>query len=250
MASEPRNLLRRAYNAMRRIRAGLSIGGENVSPESQDDLFVAHDSIYVFFSRFAPGQEVLDLGCGAGYGTVRLAKAGAHRVIGVDISPRNIAYARRHAQEPNLSFLVGDAEALPDLGPFNLIVSSNAFEHLNDVRRVVHWIRDHLAIDGQFLLAVPPVFDRTWRSKHEENTFHHSNLYVDEWRALLEEAFERVEGYLHLAPEGKDLDFENPFPSQAQAASFRFVPVLADEQSWRLTITAIFRCAAPIAKTE
>jgi SAM-dependent methyltransferase len=222
----------RAGNAWRRARAGLAFGGENVSPECANDLFVAHLSIYHFFSRFTANLRVLELGCGTGYGSSFLAKSGAAHVTAIDIDPRNIAYARRHF--PDVEYIAGDAALLAHRGEFDVVVSSNAFEHFDDPRAAI----PHTA---QFLLAVPPVFNEEWRALHAANEFHHSNLLIAEWRAVLEERFESVEGFVHLAPEGVTLDFNSPFRSRVSAEDFRFEPLAAVAQPHTVTITAIFR---------
>ena len=48
-----------------------------------------------------PGDRVLDLGCGPGLYTSRLAQAGLH-VTGVDYSRRSVEFAAKYAQENNL----------------------------------------------------------------------------------------------------------------------------------------------------
>jgi SAM-dependent methyltransferase len=49
----------------------------------------------------SPGKEILDLGCGPGIYSEKLAIKG-HRVTGVDFSGNSIAYARDHAKEKKL----------------------------------------------------------------------------------------------------------------------------------------------------
>ncbi len=48
-----------------------------------------------------PGMRVLDLGCGPGLYSIRLARAGVH-VTGLDLSRRSIAYARELAEAEGL----------------------------------------------------------------------------------------------------------------------------------------------------
>lgn len=74
-----------------------------------------------------PGKTVLDVGCGTGSLALGIAGACA-RVVGVDISPKMIAYARRSqagGTAPNVEFILADARArLRDVvsGPFDFAV--------------------------------------------------------------------------------------------------------------------------------
>ena len=67
----------------------------------------------------APGQRVLDVGCGAGPTTVELARrvAPGGAVVGVDISPSMIERARARARDEHVDveFMVGDVQVY-DLG--------------------------------------------------------------------------------------------------------------------------------------
>src|ERR671937_2884362 len=53
-----------------------------------------------------PGERVLDLGCGTGHLTARLAESGVE-AVGLDSSPEMVERARR--AYPGLRFEVGDA---------------------------------------------------------------------------------------------------------------------------------------------
>lgn len=73
-----------------------------------------------------PGEDWLDVGCGAGAVSMRAARAGA-KVTGVDISEGMIETARRRAAEERLdiSYEVGDAEGLPVADASFDVVSSS-----------------------------------------------------------------------------------------------------------------------------
>ncbi|WP_437488868.1 class I SAM-dependent methyltransferase [Sorangium sp. So ce1014] len=89
------------------------------------------------------GELVLDLGCGTGALTQRLAELVGPdgRVVGVDPDEARIALARHTAGAPNLEFHVGAAETLGGVAldrPFDLVFSNFVF----------HWIRDKRAVLG------------------------------------------------------------------------------------------------------
>jgi trans-aconitate methyltransferase len=82
--------------------------------------------------RPQPGECILDLGCGDGQLTLRLAATGA-KVVGVDASPQMVASARTRGAEAEQ----GSAESLPFADQTFDAVFSNA---------VLHWVRDHDAM--------------------------------------------------------------------------------------------------------
>ena len=79
-----------------------------------------------------PGEYVLDLGCGDGQLTRRIAESGAH-VLGVDASPEMVAVARERGIEAERA----KAEELPFRNATFDAVFSNA---------VLHWVRDQDAM--------------------------------------------------------------------------------------------------------
>jgi trans-aconitate methyltransferase len=70
----------------------------------------------------AAGERILDLGCGDGQLSRRIAETGA-TVVGLDSSPQMAAAAR----SLGINVTVGDAEALPfDAHVFNVVFSNAA----------------------------------------------------------------------------------------------------------------------------
>ncbi len=88
------------------------------------------------------GKTVLDLGCGAGRDVFILSKlAGPNgHVIGVDMTPEQLAVARRHLPTQNITLLEGTIEDLESIGIANNsvdVVVSNCVINLSpDKRRV------------------------------------------------------------------------------------------------------------------
>lgn len=87
----------------------------------------------VELSGAAPGDHVLDVGCGPGYLTALAAGAvtpGGH-ATGIDPSPAMIGTARRLRGGPHCSFQLGRAEALELAdGSVDVVVSSFALHHV------------------------------------------------------------------------------------------------------------------------
>ncbi|HET6315250.1 MAG TPA: class I SAM-dependent methyltransferase [Chloroflexota bacterium] len=82
----------------------------------------------------APGQRVLDVGCGTGYFARLLAEAvgATGHVVGIDAAPEMVEYATQHARHiPSCEFQVGTAEALAfPAAHFDVVVSSLFMHHL------------------------------------------------------------------------------------------------------------------------
>lgn len=254
---------RRCGNALRKLRAGLRLRGENISPEVPNDLYQAHRSIYLFATQFISESRsphfvsvgvkrresrlrfarVLDVGCGAGYGTALLRRAGAETAVGIDLDPRNVAYARRRFGGKGIEFRVGNAEALPqELGFVDLVVVSNVLEHLSSPGRALARVGALLSPGGRLVVAVPPIVDEQGRAEHDAIPYHRSNLFIWEWRDLLLQNFKYVQAVRHLPPEGARLDFADPFPSQVAAEAFRFEECSAEELIRMESLTALFVC--------
>jgi SAM-dependent methyltransferase len=72
-----------------------------------------------------PGERVLDVGCGCGDTSIKLAKHGAH-VTGIDVSAPMLALAKRRAQETNAAVTFTEADAAAqkfDTHGFDLLFS-------------------------------------------------------------------------------------------------------------------------------
>ena len=103
-----------------------------------------------------PGDKVLDLCCGHGNVTERLAAAGA-APVGLDFSAAMLAHARRRV--PGGEFIEGDAQNLPfDDGAFDLVVSNLGVVHVPDQPRALAEIRRVLKPGGRFAMSswAPP----------------------------------------------------------------------------------------------
>jgi 2-polyprenyl-3-methyl-5-hydroxy-6-metoxy-1,4-benzoquinol methylase len=102
---------------------------------SDQDLrnFKNHAKFYSFASQFVLGFRVLDAGCGSGYGSGMLKRAGASSVAGRDLSEHAIRFARAHFGELAEFQREGitDLRSCPD-NSFDVVVSSEVLEHIKE----------------------------------------------------------------------------------------------------------------------
>ncbi|WP_412542013.1 methyltransferase domain-containing protein [Longispora sp. K20-0274] len=92
----------------------------------------AANSAGYLLSHLAPGQSLLDVGCGPGTITVDLAGLVAPgRVVGLDASAEVLAEARSNA--PGVDFVVGDVMALEyDDASFDVVHAHQVLQHVAD----------------------------------------------------------------------------------------------------------------------
>ncbi len=215
----------RLKNAAARLLAGLPMRGPVISPEVPNDLFQAHRAFYAFASRFVAGRELLDLGCGTGYGTADLIAAGARRAVGLDSDARSIRYARRHFRLPGLTFHQATAERLPErLGRFDRIVLGNVLTHLTDPDAALATAAELLASDGAeglLIASVPPILDGQTLSQHRALKAR-SPRFLWDWQEALAAQFSTLRLFRCLPPEGVHPDFGDPAPSRFSPSDFRF----------------------------
>lgn len=100
------------------------------------------------------GSRVLDVGCGTGVMTPHYLEAGVDFVLGVDISERMIACARRKfASEPTVSFAACDILDLSEDEPFDALVIYNAYPHFMDKPALVEKAYRLVKPGGRFVVA-------------------------------------------------------------------------------------------------
>lgn len=69
---------------------------------------------FIGFAGSAPGEKIVDVGCGTGSMTEALAERGDHfSIVGIDVSEPYVAFARARNKDPRITFDIGDATALP-----------------------------------------------------------------------------------------------------------------------------------------
>jgi 2-polyprenyl-3-methyl-5-hydroxy-6-metoxy-1,4-benzoquinol methylase len=161
--------------------------GERLHPLFVTNNYVNHLRVYQFVSQFTKGKQVLDVGCGVGYGTSLLGRT-ATRSVGIDLS--QIAVNEAFRLYPEGEFLKMDAENM-SFGneSFDVIVSTENFEHLPHQERHVEELARVARHDGFCFIATPnpELFVGL------NNPFHTKENTYSELRDMLRKHFRNVE---------------------------------------------------------
>jgi SAM-dependent methyltransferase len=121
-----------------------------------------------------PGS-ILDAGCGRGVFVYQIAKKFPHSsVIGVDVDDRQLELDRLIAEKAGLSNVVfehADVSQLPFKEDFDLILSVDNLEHIQDEMRALKCLAESLKAGGRLVLHIPGYERRWFFFKFRENFF-------------------------------------------------------------------------------
>lgn len=141
MTQDPSSENRAGYDRW----AGLYDGYVN-STVAVDDLYFP--PVYAHLS----GLRVLDIGCGTGRHTIRLARAG-NQVTGIDLSPGMLAVARGKLSGLDVELIEGDVLTTPVVGPFDAVVAALVLEHIAEPTAFFARVSELLGPGGGFYIS-------------------------------------------------------------------------------------------------
>lgn len=116
-----------------------------------------------FVSNITPAESVLDIGCGKGDLSYDLAQK-AKKVLGIDILNKNVEYAKKNYKKDNLKFVIGDAVKYDFVDRFDIIILSNALEHIENRVEFLIKIKDL----APKILIRAPMLDRDWLTLYKK----------------------------------------------------------------------------------
>ena len=105
------------------------------------------DSMY-----FSTCKRILDLACGKGIISKKLAERNNGEVIALDLSSEMIKYAKDRVNDPRVTFINQDYYSF-NADPFDAIICFDAFPHFLDVEGFVEKTNQLLKDDGLLVIA-------------------------------------------------------------------------------------------------
>jgi SAM-dependent methyltransferase len=161
-----------------------------VPDETEPGVVALHAVRYEFARPWAKGADVLDAGCGVGYGAALLARDAAS-VVAVDLSEDTIDYARGRYAEANVSFEVMNVERLELAdASFDLVCCFENIEHVDNAASAISEFARVLRDDGTLIASTPQAEKTTYEP---ENPHHRVEFSARDFEDLLRRHFDRVE---------------------------------------------------------
>jgi SAM-dependent methyltransferase len=171
----------------------LPLTGERTLPDVPEEnyWYRRHLVVYEWIASRVEGMRVVDMACGEGYGSGVLAGAAAG-VVGVDANPEAHEHARLRYVRPNLRFERDLVESFTE--PCDAVVFLQTIEHVEDPGAILEHFKSMLAPGGVAYVSTPNLLTLAPPgAEKSENPWHVREYRAEEFRALYEDHFERVE---------------------------------------------------------
>ncbi|OBB61449.1 SAM-dependent methyltransferase [Mycobacterium sp. 852013-51886_SCH5428379] len=164
---------------------GLPLTGERTIPGLAEEnyWFRRHEVVYARLADRCAGRDVLEAGCGEGYGADLIAEV-AGRVIAVDYDEATVAHVR--ARYPRVDVRHGNLAELPlPDGSVDVVVNFQVIEHLWDQPQFVRECHRVLRPGGLLLMSTPNRITFSPGLDTPLNPFHTRELNAAELTELL-----------------------------------------------------------------
>lgn len=169
--------------------------GERFIPDSDGlEIEAEHMHRYKAISSCIKNMNILDAGCGTGYGSFLMSQY-AKNVTGIDISSETVQWCNDHyTAQQNLKFIQGSLNSLPfDDSVFDCIVIFEVIEHVEKViqDQFILEAKRILKPNGVLVMSTPNKSIYTDKSGYH-NPYHISEFYSDDYKEYLYREFEFV----------------------------------------------------------
>jgi SAM-dependent methyltransferase len=171
----------------------LSLTGERTLPDVPEEnyWYRRHLAVYEWIADRVRGLDVVDMACGEGYGSAVLARRAA-RVVGVDANPEAHDHARAKYTRPGLTFARDLVETWGE--PVDAVVFLQTIEHVRNPGEVLEHFKRILRPGGVAFVSTPNVLTLAPEGAEKSgNPWHVKEYRPEEYRALCEAHFERVD---------------------------------------------------------
>jgi SAM-dependent methyltransferase len=176
------------------VDATLTLTGERTIPglDLENYWFRRHEVVYQRLASRCAGRDVLEAGCGEGYGADLIAGV-ARRVIALDYDEATVAHVR--ARYPRVQVVHGNLAELPlPDSAVDVVVNFQVIEHLWDQGQFVRECARVLRPAGLLMVSTPNRITFSPGRDTPINPFHTRELNADELTQLLVDAGFALDG--------------------------------------------------------
>jgi SAM-dependent methyltransferase len=113
-----------------------------------------------FVERIRPDERVLDIGCHKGELAYDIAERTGATVIGLDLSPWALEFARTRFAHLRVTYVEGNALTYEPDEPIDVVILSNVLEHIGERVEFLGGLRER--VRAKRLLVRVPVLERDW----------------------------------------------------------------------------------------
>ena len=131
------------------------------------------------------GKRVIDIGCGPGHYSIKLAREGADKVFGLDFAPGMLKIAREHAEIAGVAdrcdFALGDFLTHPLPAPFDYGIVMGVMDYVHDPRAIIERVLDIVRVRAFFSFPKsggPLAWQRQWRYRNRCDLFLYSETQI------------------------------------------------------------------------
>jgi SAM-dependent methyltransferase len=170
------------------VPAVLTLTGERTIPDLdiENYWFRRHEVVYERLATRCAGRDVLEAGCGEGYGADLLAGV-ARRVVAVDYDEAAVTHVR--SRYPRVEVMQANLAELPlDDASMDVVANFQVIEHLWDQGQFVRECLRVLRPGGLLMMSTPNRITFSPGRDTPINPFHTRELNADELTELLVDA--------------------------------------------------------------
>lgn len=161
---------------------------ERQTPKNIKEIEPSHLARYKFALNKIKRGKILDVSCGAGYGSYLLRKK-ASQIIGLDKDTETINNAKKYFHSKNIQFIKDNAETMKKLKKekFDYIISFETIEHLDKPKKLLETCEKLLNKKGLLIISTP--------RKPHGNPYHKTEFTLNEYKKILSKYFNIKETY-------------------------------------------------------
>ena len=164
------------------------------NPAQDTFIKLEHLGRYLFacdyLKKHSITENVLDIGCGTGYGCYLLSKQ-IKNVVGID---KNIEEVELQYKKGNITFIEEDIDKTDLTSTYQAIVCFETLEHVNNPNRLLKQISKSLSSKGLFLLSIPnEKYEKLDENGNNLDIYHKTIFKLDDLLDQLKNDFNMVE---------------------------------------------------------